>query len=121
MKNLKTLLTATLLASISITTTVQADNPLSNLIYEESSNMFAETTYQSSTAASIRSYGDDYNAHSVWSYEYEEYVNPGDFQHAAIASIEDANHYMGSHPAAASKSNAEVFFYNEMAGEYHLQ
>ncbi len=121
MKTLKTLLTVTLFASAAIIGTAQADNSLSSLIYEETSNIFSETTYQSSTATSIRSYGDDYNKKSVWSDEYEEYVNPSDFTQDAIASMQDVDQYMGSHPAAAGSSNGEVFIYNETAGEYHLQ
>ena len=118
---MKTLLTSTILASLVFAGTAQADINLSNLIYEESSNIYTDVTYKESSADSIRSYGDDYNQNSVWSYEYEQYVNPADFKQAEIASIDNVNQYMGSNPTAAGKSSGNVFIYNETAGEYHLQ
>jgi len=118
---MKTLLTSALLASVVITGTAQADNSLSNLIYEESSNIYSEVNHQSSTPVGVLSYGDDANSGSVWSTEYEQYVNPADFKPAEIASVGDVNQYLGSNPTAAGKSNGNVFIYNETAGEYHLQ
>ncbi|MCP3852220.1 MAG: hypothetical protein GY694_18575 [Gammaproteobacteria bacterium] len=119
---MKTLLISALFASITFTGTAQADNPLSNLIYEESSNIFAETTYTKSTEGTILSLGDDHNPNSVWSFEYEEYVDPTNYKPASLASIQDVNHYMGSNPTAAGKMKGrETFIYNEQAGEYHLQ
>jgi len=120
MKTLKTLLTSALFASVAITGTVQADNSLSSLIYEESQNIYSEVTHQSSTQEGIASYSDDANKTSVWSSEYEQYVNPADFKQDA-ASIDDVNRYMGSNPTAAGQSSSNVFIYNETAGEYHLQ
>ena len=118
---MKTLLTSAILASVVMTGTAQADNSLSSLIYEETANIYADVSYEKSTAASIRSYGDDHNQNSVWSYEYEQYVNPADFKQAEVASIGDVNQYLGSNPTAAGKSSGNVFIYNETAGEYHLQ
>lgn len=121
MKTLKTLLTASLLASVAITGTAQADNTLSNLTYEESSNIFAEVSYSKSTPEGIHSYGDDSNQNSVWSTEFEQYVNPADFQQADIASA-NVNQYMDSNPTAAGRMKGrETFIYNNTAGEYHLQ
>lgn len=120
MKTLKTLLNSALFASVAITGTVQADNSLSSLIYEESSNIFSEVTHQNSTHEGIVSYSDDANKNSVWSAEFEQYVNPADFKQE-VASIDDVNQYMGSNPTAAGKSISNVFIYNETAGEYHLQ
>ncbi len=117
MKTLTTLLTATLFASAAIT--AQAGNPMSNLTYEDSSNIFAEVSTQSSTPEVILSYGDDANKGSVWSTEFEQYVNPGNFK-SEIAGIGDVNQYMGNNPTAAGTSR-ETFIYNELAGEYHLQ
>ncbi|MCU7798720.1 MAG: hypothetical protein KZQ70_00910 [gamma proteobacterium symbiont of Lucinoma myriamae] len=121
MKNLKTLLASTLIAATMITGAAQADNSLSSLIYEESSNIFAEVSYTKSSADSIRSYGDDANKDLVWSYEYEQYVNPADFKQAALASANDVNQYMSRQPTAAGERSDSVFIYNETAGEYHLQ
>ena len=74
---------------------------------------------QSSTPEVILSYGDDANKGSVWSTEFEQYVNPGDFQQD-IASVKDVNRLMSDSPTAAGTSR-ETFIYNELAGEYHLQ
>ena len=121
MKTLKLVLTSALLGSIAITGVAQADNSLSNLIYDESSNIFADVSYKESTAVGILSYGDDSNKSSVWSTEYEQYVNPGNFEQKEIANIEDVNQYMGRNPTAAGTGSDSVFIYNETAGEYHLQ
>lgn len=122
MKTLKILVTSVLLASAAITATAQADNSLSNLIYEESSNIFTDVSYKKSTPTGIFSFGDDHDNDSVWSSEYEQYVNPADFKQAEMASIGDVNQYLGSNPAAAGKMKGrEIFIYNETAGEYHLQ
>ena len=122
MKTLNKILTTALFASITFAGTAQADNSLSSLIYEESSNIYSEVNHQSSTPTGIISYSDDANKNSVWSSEYEQYVNPTDFQQANIANVSDVNEYMGSNPAAAKRMNGrETFTYNEIAGEYHLQ
>lgn len=119
---MKKLLISAIIASAAFTGLVQADNSLSSLIYEDSSNIFAKVTYTKGTEVSIRSYGDDYNQNSVWSSEYEQYVNPADFKQASITSIQDVNQYMGSNPTAAGRMKGrETFTYNEVAGEYHLQ
>jgi len=121
MKTIKTLITATLFASAALTGAAQADNSLSSLIYEESSNIYSQVNHQRSTPTGIISYGDDANTASVWSAEYEQYVNPADFKQADIASSSGINQYLDSNPTAAGKSSGDVFIYNETAGEYHLQ
>ena len=118
MKTITTLLSAALFASAAIT--AQADNSLSNLIYEDSSNIYTEVSHQNSTPEAILSYGDDAKKDSVWSTEFEQYVNPDDFK-SEIAGIGDVNQYLGNNPAAAGTNRHEVFIYNELAGEYQLQ
>jgi len=125
MKILKTLLTSSLIASVVITGTAQAeqlwDDALYNMVYSVSSETLNVSDHKRSTQVGILSYGDNYNKNSVWSSEYEQYVNPADFKQADIASIGGVNQYLGSNPTAAGKSGANVFIYNETAGEYHLQ
>ncbi|MCW8932136.1 MAG: hypothetical protein OQL19_18125 [Gammaproteobacteria bacterium] len=122
MKTLNTLLTSALFASITFTGSVQADNSLSNLIYEESSNIYSQAAVQTSTQVGILSYGDNSEKNSVWSTEYEQYVNPEDFKQADIASMGSVNEYIASNPTASGKlKGRETFIYNETAGEYHLQ
>ncbi len=82
--------------------------------------MRGEVSTQSSTPEVILSYGDDANKNSVWSTEFEQYVNPGDFQQGEVASVEDVNRLMDDNPTAAGTSR-ETFIYNELAGEYQLQ
>ena len=118
---MKTLLISAVVASAAIAITVQADNSLSNLIYEESSNIYSEVSYQNSAPIGVLSYGDNANSGSVWSTEYEQYVNPADFNQSEIANLGDLNQYLGSNPTAAGQSGGETFIYNETAGEYHLQ
>ena len=119
---MKTLLISAIFASVTLTGLAQADNSLSSLIYEDSSNIFTEVALTKGSEGSIRSYGDNYNQNSVWSSEYEQYVNPDDFKQVDIASIQDVNQYMGSNPTASGRmKRSETFIYNETAGEYHLQ
>ncbi|MCW8930256.1 MAG: hypothetical protein OQL19_08480 [Gammaproteobacteria bacterium] len=120
MKTLKTLLTTAVFASVAFTSSVQADNSLSNLIYEESSNIYSEVNIQNSTHQGIISYSDDANDKAVWSSEFEQYVDPADFKQD-VAKIGDVNQYMENNPTAAGKKGREVFIYNEIVGEYHLQ
>ncbi len=122
MKTLNTLIASALLSSVALVGTVQADDSLSSLIYEDSSNIYSTATHQSSQPVGIISYADDANKTSVWSAEFEQYVNPEDFTQNSVASLDDANHYMGSNPTAAGgMKGSETFIYNETAGEYHLQ
>lgn len=119
MKTLKTFLTASLVTMLF--TVVQADNPISALTYENSSNMFSAATHQSSTPVGILSYGDDYNQNSVWSTEYEEYVDAADFEKSELVSIDNINQFMENNPTASGSIKREPFIYNETVGEYHLQ
>jgi hypothetical protein len=124
MKTLTTLLTSALLASTAFIGTAQAevrsDNALYDIIHPESADIFnVGSDYQKSAPQGIVSLNDDHNANSVWSYEFEQYVNPADFQ--LSNQITDVNQYLSDQPSASGSRGHEVFIYNEMAGEYHLQ
>lgn len=125
MKTLKTLLTSVLFTSVAMAGIAQAeprsDNELYDIIHPESADIFNIGDYRTSSTVGIISLSDDHNKNSVWSYEFEQYVDPADFQQAELSSVADINHYMGSQPTAAGSSQHEVFIYNETAGEYHLQ
>ncbi len=122
---LKTMLTSALFASAAFSASVQAeqqwDDALYNIIHPESADIFNVGEYKKSTQEGVFSLNDDYNKDAVWSYEFEQYVNPADLQRPVLASTDDVNQYMGSHPTAAGDGTHQVFFYNETAGEYHLQ
>ncbi len=125
MKTLKIVLSTAFIASIALAATAQAevlwDDALYHMVYSDSSELSNVSSYRDSVQTGIISYGDDFNKDSVWSAEYEQYVNPADFKRAEIADAGDVNQYMGSHPAAAGSNRHSVFIYNETAGEYHLQ
>ncbi len=125
MNTLKTLISSTLLASVAIVGMAQAapmsENELYDVIHPESADIFNVGDYRKSIDEGIVSLGDDHNKNSVWSVEFEQYVNPADYQRAEISSINDVNQYMGSNPTASGSGQREVFIYNETAGEYHLQ
>ncbi|MCP3849549.1 MAG: hypothetical protein GY694_04830 [Gammaproteobacteria bacterium] len=119
---LKTLVTASLFASVTLAATAQADDALSNLIYEESSNIYSEISLKASEQIGVLSFGDNANKNSVWSSEFEEYVNSADYKSTDIVSIDDVNQLMENNPTAAGRAKGrEVFVYNTTAGEYHLQ
>jgi len=123
MKTLNTLLTATLFALVSTSAQAEArsDTELYNIIHPESADIFNVGDYKKSSDVGILSYGDDHNQGSVWSTEYEQYVNPSDFQQE-VADTDDINRYMGSNPTASGGRNShEAFIYNEVEGAYHLQ
>jgi len=123
---LKTTLSSALFAAVTFSASVQAeqlwDDALYNIIHPESADIFNVGDYKKSTQQEgIFSLNDDHNSNSVWSYEFEQYINPADLQPAELVSVDDANQYMGNHPTAAGGDTRQVFFYNELAGEYHLQ
>ncbi|MCU7939310.1 MAG: hypothetical protein KZQ64_12465 [gamma proteobacterium symbiont of Bathyaustriella thionipta] len=125
MKTLKTVLTSALFTSVAIAGIAQAeprsDVELYNIIHPESADIFNVGEYRKSGTPGIISLHDDHNKTAVWSYEFEEYVNPADFEQPELSSVADVNQYMGSKPTASGSDQHEVFIYNEMAGEYHLQ
>lgn len=126
MKTLKHLITATLFTSIAGISAAQADvhsdNELYNIIHPESADIFNVGKSNNPTHAGIVSLNDDYNKDAVWSFEFEQYVNPEDFQKNTMASVDDVNSHMGSNPtASAGMKGREVFVFNETAQEYHLQ
>ena len=117
MKTIKTLIGAAIIASVTLAGTAQADW-LMDTIHPESADLFDHKTSLISTGQNeIVSLGDD-NNQKVWSYEYEQYVDPSDFTRNDYADI---NEYMDANPTAAGSRANNVFYYNELAGEYHLQ
>ncbi len=129
MKTLKTLLTATVFVSAAISANVQAydaeavsESPLSSLIYEDTSIIYSTTTQQSSSPQGILSYGDNHNNNIVWSTEFEQYVNPADFELDQIVDVNSVNRLMNEQPTAAGSMTSDgIFIFNELAGEYQLQ
>ena len=127
MKTLTTLITSSIILSAALIGNAQAmevssDNAIASLIYENTSDVYAQAAHQKTMASPILSFSDDSNTNSVWSYEYEQYVNPEDFQTNEMASMNDVNQYLSDNPTSAGKRNAlETFKFNETAGEYQIQ
>ena len=125
MKTLTTLISSTLFVSIAAVSIAQAEpmseNELYNVIHPESADIFNVGNYQHSAESELVSLGDAHNSDSVWSYEYEEYINPADLQRSEISSVDGINQRLGRNPTASGSGQREVFIYNETAGEYHLQ
>ncbi len=118
MKTLTTLFASAVIASVSLAGTVQADQ-LMDTIHPESADLFDHST---SISASNQNEIVNLNEGSadgsqVWSYEYEQYVNPADF---AKPDYADINKFMEDNPTAAGRRNDEVFKWNELDGDYHL-
>ena len=125
MKTLKTLLASTVVASLTLSVSAQAkqlwDDALYNMIYHDSANTVYSSHNKRTVQEKIFSLHDDYNKNAVWSYEFEQYVNPADLQRSELASIDEINHYMGQNPTAAGDHGRPVFIYDKTAGDYHLQ
>ena len=57
----------------------------------------------------------------VWSVEYEQWVNPADFNSIAKESVANALRELEKYPPAAGKRSGEVFIWDETADEFQLQ
>ena len=125
MKTLKTIISSALLTSFAAVGIAQAapmsESELYDVIHTESADIFTVGDYRRSTDEGVVSLGDDYNKNSVWSVEFQEYINPGDLQKSEISSIDDVNQYLSKSPTAAGSSRSEVFIYDETAGDFQLQ
>ena len=116
MKTLKTLFATAIIASVALAGTAQADE-LMDTIHPESADLFDHSSSINARGQNeIVSLSDDSNP-QVWSYEYEQYVNPADFTGNDYADI---NAYMEANPTAAGGTSNEVFIENPMDGDYHL-
>ena len=56
----------------------------------------------------------------VWSVEYEQWVNPADFNSTNKETLAGIEKELETNPPAAGKSSNSVFIWDEMAGEYQL-
>lgn len=116
MKTFTTIFAAAAIATIGISGAVQADE-LMDIIHPESADLFDHSDgYTSSEQTGIVSLNDN-SGERVWSFEYEQYVNPEDFRKTDYADI---NQYMEDNPTAAGSRSESVFKWNETAGEYQL-
>ena len=57
----------------------------------------------------------------VWSVEYEEYINPSDFNMTTQNSVASMLQELDSNPPAAGARSDNTFKWDETAGEYQLQ
>ena len=75
-----------------------------------------ETSLQPQSINSIADTGKE-----VWSVEYEEYVNPADFNLTTQNSVASMLQELDSNPPAAGAHSDNTFKWDETAGEYQLQ
>ena len=117
-----TILAAAVVSSAMLLANVQADE-LMDIIHPESADLFDHSTSISAAGTTgIVSLNDVTDDH-VWSYEYEEYVSPVDFQRVVQPeSVAQAQQMLDDNPTAAgSKNHREVLMWDEVADEFYLQ
>ncbi len=122
MKTLKLIFASTVIAASLLSVTAQADE-LMDIIHPESADLFHfDRTLRPSESTPVISLSDDKNSNKVWSYEYEEYVNPADFvANNSITNMSDVNRYMDENPSAAGKTSSDVFKWDATYDGYLLQ
>ena len=74
-----------------------------------------DVSYQSNEVTYVQDTGEQ-----VWSVEYEQWVNPADFNSTAKLTVADILQELETNPPAAGgvRPSNGVFIYNETAGEY---
>lgn len=76
-----------------------------------------DVSYQASEVTYVKDTGEE-----VWSVEYEQWVNPADFNSTAKLTVADVLQELETNPPAAGGIRPNgVFKYDETAGEYQLQ
>ncbi|MCK5647465.1 MAG: hypothetical protein KAI22_01175 [Gammaproteobacteria bacterium] len=105
MKTLKTLFATAIIASVTLAGTAQADE-LMDIIHPESADLFDHSTsINASSQTGLFSLNNDGDT-QVWSYEFEQYVNPDDLNSNNYADI---NQYLEANPTAAGAPGEDVF------------
>ncbi len=114
---MKTLTTLLFAASAAFTVSANADtdalygDPAINDVFP-----IQETSIQPQPVNTVADTGQE-----VWSVEYEEYINPADFNLSAQNSVAGVLHEMENNPPAAGIRSDSTFLWDETAGEYQLQ
>ena len=116
MNLLKTFFTAAIITSVSMAGIANADQ-LMDTIHPESADLFDHSSTISASGKSEIVSLNDNSGQEVWSYEFEQYVNPDDYSGENYADI---NQFMEANPTAAGDKSEEVFKLNEMDDDYHL-
>ena len=115
MKKLSTFIIA---ATSFISLNVSAD-PLMDIIHPESADIFKinRDNYEQQGIAFANN-----TSKTVWSYEYEEWVNPAQYNSSLNTnSIARALEEMNKYPPAAGTVSDEIFKWDETAQEFQLQ
>lgn len=116
MNTLKTIFAAAIVTSVSIAGSANADQ-LMDTIHPESADLFDHSTMISASGKNDIVSLNDNNGNEVWSFEFEQYVNPDDY---SARSYADINQYLEANPTAAGGTGEEVFKLNEIDDDYHL-
>ena len=76
-----------------------------------------DVSYQASKVTYVKHTGEE-----IWSVEYEQWVNPADFNSTAKLTVADILQELETNPPASGGIRPnDVFIYDETAGEYQLQ
>jgi hypothetical protein len=116
MKNLTILAIITSAAFISLNANADA---LMDIIHPESADLFPSDTItiQEQEVTMVEDTGRE-----VWRIEFEQWVNPADFNPTNYLSVTDVNQAMENNPPAAGNSRSNsVLTWDEVADEYYLQ
>lgn len=118
---MKTLTTLLIAVAASFSLNANADTLNADSIYGDPGigDVFPmnDVSYQSNEVTYVQDTGEE-----VWSVEYEQWVNPADFNSTAKQTVADVLYELETNPPAAGNIRPNgVFIYNENAGEYQLQ
>ena len=114
---MKTYTTLLIAAAAAFSLNANAD-PLMDIIHPESADIFQldEGVIVPQELVFVEDTGKE-----VWSVEYEQYVNPADFNSTTSGTIASALQQLKNNPPAAGQLSAEVFKWDEVADEYQVQ
>jgi len=124
MKILKSIIASSIIATITIAASVQADE-LMDIIHPESADLFHfDDSIKSSENTGVFKLDQQssLNENLVWSYEYEEYVSRADFtSENNIYNAQMVNRYMAENPTASGAMTEPVFKWDPVYDGYLLQ
>lgn len=118
----KNLITSSIIATIALSASAQADEFL-DIFHPESADLFHfDNSLKPSKPSGTFSLNDDYGK-QAWSYEYEEYVIKDDFsnENNIINNTQLVNRYLKSNPTASGKPSDPVFKWDSSYDGFMLQ
>lgn len=114
---MKTITTLLIAVAASFSLNANADSSLYNDPGIGDVFPIENVSYKATDVTYVKDTGEE-----VWNVEYEQWVNPADFNSTAKLTVADVLQKLETNPPAAGgiRQN-DVFIYDETAGEYQLQ